>query len=372
MGRFSPDPDGYLLYGTDFSYYTCKLKAYLLAKGIPFSQRVSTVAVYKRFIIQRTGVAFIPVLQTPDDQVWQDTAVIIDQLELRFPNGSILPSTPRQRTAAQLLDLFGSEFLLLPAMHHRWNHPENGPVLFQQFGALAASWAPRLVQRMLGQRLSKRFRGFLPGLGITDESAPAIARWYEGLLGQLQSHFEQHDYLLGPRLSLADVGFAGPFAGHLAQDPWPKNHLRRVAPAVANWSQRMLAAPTAPQADWLPDDQLPPTLLPILEQWATWHWPILDSVMATFAAWSDGRASGDKVSRRLGEHSADLFGSPVNRAVTSHPVWLLQRLRDDLIGLPESDRLQAQQLLSEIGAADALDQSAQRRLSRQANRLVLV
>jgi len=97
------------MYGAEFSYYSGKLRAYLRKKGIPFTEIPPSVWTYKRFIIPRTGVQFIPVLHTPDDEVLQDTTAIIDALEPRFSDYGVCPQTPRQRLAALLLELYGDE-----------------------------------------------------------------------------------------------------------------------------------------------------------------------------------------------------------------------------------------------------------------------
>ena len=113
------DKKGYTLYGAEFSLYSGKARSYLRKKGIPFNEVISTLNVYKSFIIPRTGVRYIPVVQTPDDKVIQDTTVIIDELESRFSDYSVYPQTPKQKQVALLLELYGDEWLLIPAMHYR-------------------------------------------------------------------------------------------------------------------------------------------------------------------------------------------------------------------------------------------------------------
>ena len=61
-----PAPDRYTLYGTEFSLYTGKARAYLRYKGIPFREVLSTLSVYRRTIVPGTGVSMIPVVETPE------------------------------------------------------------------------------------------------------------------------------------------------------------------------------------------------------------------------------------------------------------------------------------------------------------------
>jgi glutathione S-transferase len=174
------------MYGAEFSLYSGKLRSYLRKKGIEFTEIQPWLMTYKRFIVPRTGVRYIPVLQTPEDDVWQDTTVIIDHMEERFPQPSVYPATARRKLAALILELFGDEWLLLPAMHYRWNYPEeNLPFIYGEFGKLMFPRLPVFLQRKVGKKLGDRFRNAVPRLGITEETIPALESWYEGLLREL-------------------------------------------------------------------------------------------------------------------------------------------------------------------------------------------
>lgn len=105
-----------------------------------------------------TGVAFIPVLVLPDHTtVLQDTHAIMTHLEQTLhcqqqhqevsyqPSQQqqqwpmlmpyhLLPTTPKTAAASQLLELYGDEWLLLPAMHFRWSYDQQQHRLIYQFG----------------------------------------------------------------------------------------------------------------------------------------------------------------------------------------------------------------------------------------------
>lgn len=59
---------------------------------------------------------------------------------------------------------------------------------------MAFPWLPKFMRRMLGRRIGRRFRAFVPKLGITEETIPAIEKSFTGLLAELQAHFTRHDY----------------------------------------------------------------------------------------------------------------------------------------------------------------------------------
>ena len=93
----------YQLIGAPVSLYTGKVRSYLDFKGIAYREQLATPQVFREVIIPRTGVRYIPVLITPQDQAIQDSTEIIDHLEQQFPQLSIYPGSPRQRLVALLL-----------------------------------------------------------------------------------------------------------------------------------------------------------------------------------------------------------------------------------------------------------------------------
>lgn len=363
------------MYGAEFSLYSGKLRSYLRKKGIEFTEIQPWLMTYKRFIVPRTGVRYIPVLQTPEDQVWQDTTVIIDHLEDRFPQPSVYPATARRKLAALILELFGDEWLLLPAMHYRWNFPaENLPFIYGEFGKLMFPHLPAFVQRKVGRKLGDRFRGVVPRLGINEETIPALESWYEGLLAELDEHFRQHDFLLGQHPTIADFGFIGPFYAHLYRDPYPGKLMRESAPRVAAWVERMISpqavdnAATAEQTE--STDEIPPTLMPVLNRFAKEQLPILVDTARILDDHSDG-IGADEVPRFLGMHKVKIAGVPAQRMVIPYSLWMFQRPLDFWRSLEGEQRVRAKRLLEDIGAGDLFDIKQRVRLKRENNRLYL-
>ena len=85
-----------------------------------------------------------PVLETTDGEFIQDSTVIIEELERRFPERLMVPATPVQRVVASLLGGFGSEGMLTIAMHYRWSYrAEQEHFLQAEFGRAAHHGADR-------------------------------------------------------------------------------------------------------------------------------------------------------------------------------------------------------------------------------------
>ncbi len=360
----------YQLYGDPFSYYSAKALAYLKFKQISFETILPTPEIYRDIIIPRTGVQYIPVLISPDDIAVQDTTEIIDFLEERFPEPSIYPSTPCQKLTSLLFELYGDEWLLLPAMHYRWTYNED--FALKEFGRIAAPDAPQETRRKIGEKGSARFRAAIPALGITPRTAPAIEAWYEEMLGHLNTHFALYPFLLGTRPSMGDFGLFGPLYAHLYRDPWSGDMMERVAPHVAQWVQRM-DDPDGAQGAFLSHDSVPETLFPILKRMFAEHFPVLAETVSHLETWLEAHAD-QEISRAIGEHVFTLaHGSETiaeKRLVFPYAQWMLQRVLDYYGALNPSQRVTVDEFLKAVDGQEAMRIDIKRRVMRRNNKLV--
>lgn len=358
--------DRYKLYGVDFSLYSGKARSYLNKKGIPFDEILPTIRVYKKFIVPRTGVRYIPVLQTPDDQVFQDTTVIIDELEKRFPENPVYPSKPKQKLVSLLLEVYGDEWLVIPAMHYRWAYQDvNQPFIFQKFGGMISPKLPAFVRGWLGKKLGDRFKGSVPLLGIKDTNFRAIEQSYLAFLADLEQHFQRYDYLLGSQPCIGDFGLIGPMYAHLYHDPYPGELMRSKAPAVAAWVERMIDDKPA-QGDFLHNDQIPETLLPILRRMAEEQLPVLLDTDRRLSQWRE-RNPNSEIPRSIGQHKFSIEGVSAQRIILPYSLWMFKRPVDFYDCLDEDTAADVDNLLDQVGFGDSLKQGLQNRLIRPNN-----
>ncbi|NCP63847.1 MAG: glutathione S-transferase family protein [Paraglaciecola sp.] len=361
----------YVLFGTAFSLYTAKLRAYLQLKNIPFVEKLATRAVYKKQIVPNTGVRIIPVLLTPQGQYLQDTAVIIEYLEALYPQTPILPPDPSAKLVAMLFELWADEWLLIPAMHYRWNKA-NFPFLYQEFGRVLAPLAPRFIRGFLGKKLAAKFSGMLPILGINTNTTAAIEAWYEGqFLPQLDMHFSQHAYLLGNTPCLADVALMGPLYAHLYRDPAPGLLMGKHAPHLVAWIERMLKqpAPATRSVNAIGDEAVPTTLVPILQSMFQQQWPELRDTVRKVADYAVRHLPTKPLPRSLGLHAFSLDGVTSQRGVFAFSQWKLQRVVDCYQGFDEHQKIQVNELLTQVDGLAALQIGFTQRVERRNNRL---
>lgn len=360
----------YRMYGAEFSLYSGKLRSYLRKKGLDFEEIRPSILTYKRFIVPRTGVGFIPVLQTPEDQVVQDTTEIIDFLERRHGEPSVYPTGPVQKLVALLLEVYGDEWLLIPAMHYRWNFPEeNQPFINEEFGRLLFPWLPAFMQRALGRRVGKRFAGLLPALGITKEMKPAIEGSYLALLDDLDRHFADHAFLLGERPSIGDFGLIAPLYAHLYRDPYPGRLMRERSPNVARWVERMVSEEPA-RGEFLADDAVPDTLMPVLSRMADEQVPVLLDTAYRLAEWQEEDPGTDRIPRALGRHRFRIEGVEGERAVLPFALWMWQRPMDHVQALRGQSRKNADELLEKLRMPVPEKLPRSPRVERKDNRFV--
>lgn len=355
------------LIGAEVSYYTGKVRAYLRYKQIAFEEVAATREVYRDVIVPRTGVRFIPVLITADDLALQDSTAIIDHLEARQPEPSIVPPGALAQWIALLFELYGDEWLLLPAMHYRWNVAENRAFAIEEFGRLSVPSATPEEQRAIGEKLAGPFAGALPALGVDPATAPAIEASYRAFLADFDRHLEQHAFLLGGRPSVGDFSLFGPLYAHLYRDPASGRLMHALAPRVANWVERM-RTPEPPRADFLADDALPATLEPLLARMFRELGPVLASTIERLAAFP-GAAPGSELPRAIGRHAFSIDGASGERAVYPFNVWRWQRAHDWYQRLDGEARTRADALLRRVGGHELAQRPLVRRLARVDNRL---
>lgn len=359
----------YQLIGAPVSLYTGKVRCYLQFKGIGFEEILATPQVFKELIIPRTGVRYIPVLMTPDDQVIQDSTEIIDHLEQRFPSRPVYPASPCQRLVALLLEVYGDEWMVNPAMLYRWKIDENREFAIQEFGRTRLPHASATEQYAAGLEASGPFAGALPRLGITDHSRAAIEQSYLMLLNELNTHFSRHDYLLGARPSIGDFGLIGPLYAHLYRDPASGRLMQERAPQVARWVERMISPEAASHdGDFLPDDQVPDTLWPVINRMFDEQVPVLLETARQLKAWVEANPDAEDIPRAIGTLHYRLGDMEEERLVFPYHLWMWQRAHDCYSKLADDQRATVSTVLNDE-QIQALATPLPVRLQRQNNKL---
>ncbi len=376
------------LWCTPHSLYSGKVRSYLIKKDLPFRELHPPHAHFQERVVPAVGLFVVPVVETTDGRLIQDSSIIIDELEHRFPERPMVPTTPVQRVIAHLLNGFGSEGLLSVAMHYRWSYRAQQEHFLQaEFGRAAHHGPDRKERLAAGLALMDYFNGFLPKLGVRAATAPAFEASFEELLDALDIHFQHYPYLLGGFPSIADYGFMGPLYAHLSRDPVPAMLVKNRAPNVARWTERMNLAAIAdgefPEqaSEWFPDDAIPQTLEPILkllfQDWGTQlladaaftnNWLEANARLAPGTRAShDGERSVHPV---LGTINYSWRETNVERGSAPQGLWHFERSASLARALEGSAKAYFDGLAERLGGRQLMQMQLLRKINRQGDTLV--
>ncbi|MBW2423745.1 MAG: glutathione S-transferase family protein [Deltaproteobacteria bacterium] len=344
----------YVLQGFDVSYFTAIVRVALRYKGLWVDEQHADI----RDILKRTGMAFIPIVVTPEGDTWQDSTEIIERLEARHPDPPLIPRTPLQHLVANLIELYANEFGLLPAMHYRWGSELADREVRTRFAAMIGR--PEQSQKAGDQMAQRRL-----DLGATEEAAPVIEAHTHDLLEAMNAHLEQQLYLLGGRLSLADCALMGPFYAHLAQDVVSRQLLIDRASPVLRWIE-FCNYPSTHQTAWLEGDQVPESLVALLGAMGRDAAPAIAAQTRAFQAWCEAHpAERRKPPRNVGTFEWELRGTPMRGVVGGYGTWMVQRSLDAYASLGEAKRSQADALLEGTGWPALLELSIVHRMKKE-------
>jgi len=334
------------------SPYSAKTRAYFRYKQIPFEEHHPSARQLYGPIKKAVGAMIMPTVVTPEGRWLQDTSEIIDELERRFPEPAIVPTTPTQRVAAYLLELHGDEWLPIVAMHTRWNYEANRRFAESEFGRYGFSMLPNAVSRRLAAPIAKKMRSYRPVLGITDATVPGIESFAKDLIARLDAHLAVHPFLFGTRPSIADFALYGPLWAHVFRDP-ATTHWYDDAPHVRSWFGR-LDTPSSDRGEFLADDEVPESLDTIFATLFEEQMRFVRDLVTAVARYCDEHPDAHRVPRSLGEHQVRIGGHEGTRKLITFSQWMAQRPIETYHQLGDEDRANVDRWLDRVGGEDAM------------------
>ncbi len=357
----SPAPGPYRFHAFDVSYFSAKVRPALRYKRLWYEELRADLGEVRR----RTGLGFIPILVTPEDETWQDSSDILDRLEARHPEPPLFPDTPVQRIAAHLVELYIDEFGVIPAMQWRWGTPSREAASRARFSAMLGSEA-------LGRAAADAMVSRRDQVGVTAEVAPALEAHTEDLLAALSAHLRSHAYLLGERMSSADCAGMGLVYGHLFNDLESRRLLLETAVPVVGWIERCNVPNPGSQGAWLADDALAPGFVSVLAAMGRDAAPVICAGLEVAEAALDALPADADPPRSPGVARAQLRGRPLERRALSYTLWMVQRVLDAYRALDPAARAAVDDALRGTGWEPLLAYTPRHRVARSGFRLVRV
>lgn len=364
------------LYAITHSLYSGRARSYLIKQGIPFRELSTGHESFKAEVLPQGKLPTIPTLVTPEGEVIRDGAAIIEHFEVANER-PCRPPGPRQQIISALFDVIGTDGLLRPAMHYRWNFPGDN-LEFVRYHFLHS-------QRDLPEREEKteammdRMRHAAMFFGVTDESRDVVEALYLEYLDALNAHFEQYPYLLGWRPCIGDFGLLAPMYAHLGRDPHPARIMQQRATRVYRWVERMNRADQdVPEYfnagdDFLADDEVPESLREVLRILAVDFVPETRAAADTINAWlaenqpDAGEAAVGRLAQGIGTAEFTLRGETINALAQPHRFYLLQRVQDTYAAMGSDERASVDEMLDACGMSAVLTSTLNRRIARQDN-----
>jgi len=360
------------LYGVKISMFTGKVRSYLIKQGIAFEEVAPVNAHFQSTVLPQLGRRIIPVIETSDGTLIQDTSDIIDYLEDQGLSAqSAYPTDPVKKLLALILELFGDEGLLRPAMHYRWNFPQaTDGFISHGFGGWQGPDSNDDDKAQIKKTMTK-FSGFLPTLGITPDTLPEIEDSYNKFLDVLEAHFVRTPYFFGDTPNIGDYGMMCSLYAHLARDPVPASLMKNRAPSLYRWTERM----NAPHADYSdmpyyqPSNDLPDTLAPLFKYIAQYFLPELQMNVEVLDALTPGApgtpATINPKMAVLGFGTFQHGDIQIGCVVRPVRFYMLQRVTDAFSDLKPNDKVKAHEYLDTVGLGPLLKLTSKHRIKRQ-------
>jgi glutathione S-transferase len=356
----SHQDNAHRLYGVPHSLYTGIARCYLRTQGIDYIEIPTSDPDFADRIMPAIQRSIIPVLETSEGEIVQDSLDIIDHFEKQGVRYSAYPDGLLQRVLAVIIQYYGTQAMLPHAMHYRWTYRDGQEEFLRDQFAAGSGTA-------MAEKIMSRMNSYLPQLGVNEHTIPEIEASYEQLLDTLNAHFAEHPYLFGGRPSIADYGLIGPMFAHLGRDPVPGNIMKVRAPKVFRWVERM----TAPGLDtpefpgygdqFLADDAIPQTLEPLFRQITDEIFPMLtdklsfmDGLIAEHQPEDGQPVSAKPHQRYVGAVETSFRGVPVQAGIQPYLLYVLRQGDEMLAEGSADDQARVREALTDRGLAEAL------------------
>jgi glutathione S-transferase len=229
------------LYQFEISPFCDKVRRILNVKRVPY--RIEEVPPSKTITtVRRLNPAGKLPFILDDGRMVADSTDIAHYLDERYPEPRLIPDEPRTRALCHILEDWADESLYFYEMRLRFTLPHNArrfiPELVKYEGALVKRVAPLAMPLVLHRTVA--------GQGVGKKPIDVVLRDVERHLDALTGLLGDGPWLLGDRLTLADIGvFAQLFCIRASDEG---GRMVAARPALAQWMARV-EGDTGPRVD---------------------------------------------------------------------------------------------------------------------------
>jgi glutathione S-transferase len=196
------------LYDWRPSPFCMKVRAVLRHKGLAYTKKSAIQHI--RQTRQRGGFGKVPLLEIGDDVI-ADSTDIVHELERRFPEPSVLPSTPRERALCHALEDWADESLYFLGLYYHWCEPRGRARVAAYF---RKTWMGWLAFPPFLARIERQVRG----QGTGRKPPVRVRADLERHLVSIEEMLRERPFLLGETPHLCDYALASQL-GYLTLAP---------------------------------------------------------------------------------------------------------------------------------------------------------
>lgn len=311
------------IYGWPSSPFTEKVVRYARFYELSHELIVPTAWQLRGKITRAVGRAIMPTMELSTGRWIQDSSEIVDYLASQIPHEGAFPSSPPQRLVSALLEYYADEWMPIMIMHTRWNTPENRAFAEAEFATTGLPWVPSPLAKRLVRPIAKKMASYRAVLGINEQSVPGVERRLGELLTQLDTHFAEVQFLLGDAPCIGDFALCGPLYAHIHRDPGSRSRFKGLDHLCA-WMGRLEGPPTR-RFNFADDDEVPPTLEPILASIFDEQWKFASEVLRAVGRFAL-ESPGIPLPRGLGWAPCTVGGIETRRKIATESQWKIQRV----------------------------------------------
>jgi glutathione S-transferase len=355
--------DQHLLYAIKSDFYSAKVRASLDYQAIIYDELVPTETDIEQVLLEQTGQMDCPVFVSSDQSLLETNIHFVQSLEASaFVTRPVLPDKPLLRFVVQLIELYCDSFLILPALYMRWGYDES---------AINANVRLKRIfpSPLQAQLHANKERQKLTLYGLTSHNGPFFEYHAEQMVHILDKHFEGYRFVLGERLSLADLALMGPLYAHFYQDVRPRELLLNKAPYVMQWLERMMQADSQesqvhPLPEWSSLSHLPETLYPLIQLIGDDVFQFWKENLDAWEYWAaNDRAKGEPLPKFVSAHRFIWNAVAVEQPTSVAHVWQLQNLLEGYQKCDPGDQELIANLLESLDLSGLLEMQVQRRIT---------
>lgn len=272
--------DSYVIYGSEYSPFSVKVRSYFRYKKIPHEWRPRTFDNMSEFqtLAKLPLVPLVHNVSTGD--VLQDSTPIMEKMEVRYGDPLVTPPNGVSAFVSALIEEYADEWVNKPMFHYRWWREVDQIAVSEGLAKMLQPSASAELQAKFSVQLRERMVPRLSFVGSCAQNKETIEASFDGLLKNLEPIFQKRRYLFGGMPSMADFGLFGQVYC-CRQQPTTLAILEKF-PAVQAWLDLMLD-PEAVGA-WDRWEDVAEDLKPLLQ----------DQIASLYLPWANANAKALK------------------------------------------------------------------------------